>query len=104
MAKTRKKRCAPHLNIKAHVQVLKALAHGSRLRIVERLSRGDCTAGEPTELVGSDQSTVSKHLGLLELNGIADSRREGSMVIDTLITSCVMSFFSCADSVLEERA
>jgi len=103
MAKTRKKRCAPHINIKAQVQVLKALAHESRLRIVERLSRGDCTAGELTELIGSDQSTVSKHLSLLRLNGIVDSHREGSSVVYTLLTPCVMSFFSCADGVLEER-
>ena len=46
-------------------RVLKALANESRLQIVDRLLRGECSVGELTELVGSDRSTVSKHLAVL---------------------------------------
>lgn len=84
-------------------QILKALANASRLKIVERLSRGDCTVGELTSLVGSDTSTVSKHLALLRSHGIVRERREGSFVYYKLMTPCVMSFFSCASQVLVER-
>ena len=51
-------------------KILKALANESRLMIVDRLNRGECTVGELTALVGSDASTVSKHLALLRAHGI----------------------------------
>jgi DNA-binding transcriptional ArsR family regulator len=84
-------------------RVLKALAHESRLLIVDRLSRGPCSVAELTELVGSDRTTVSKHLALLRAHGIVRDRRERGAVAYTLETPCVMSFFSCAAQVLEER-
>ena len=84
-------------------RVLKALAHESRLMIVDRLYRGECSAGELTELVGSDQSTVSKHLALLRAHGIVEDRHEGNVVIYRLMTPCVVNFFSCASGVLKER-
>ena len=89
---------------KMQARVLKALANASRLKIVDRLSRGECSVGELTELVGSDRSTVSKHLAVLRSHGIVDDRREGNVVYYTLRTRCVMSFFACATQVLEERA
>jgi ArsR family transcriptional regulator len=84
-------------------QVLKALANESRLMIVERLSRGECSAGELTELVGSDPSTVSKHLAVLRAHGIVRDRREGNVVYYKLMTPCVMNFLSCAAQVIRER-
>ena len=84
-------------------QVLKALANESRLMIVERLSRGECSVGELTELVGSDPSTVSKHLAVLRSHGIVRDRRDGNVVYYTLMTPCVMNFFACATQVLKER-
>ena len=81
-------------------RVLKALANESRLQIVDRLSRGECSVGELTDLVGSDQSTISKHLALLRAHGIVLDRREGNVVYYTLLTPCVMKFFSCATQVL----
>lgn len=84
-------------------RLLKALANESRLRIVDRLSRGECSAGELTEIVGSDRTTVSKHLAVLRAHGIVLDRREGSVVYYTLMTPCAVNFFSCAAQVLKER-
>ena len=83
--------------------VLKALANESRLKIVDRLARGECAVSELTDLVGSDRSTVSKHLALLRAHGIVHDRREGSVVFYTLLTPCVVNFFACAAQVLKER-
>ena len=83
--------------------MLKALAHESRLLIVDRLNQGECSVGELTTLVGSDQSTVSKHLAVLRAHGIVEDRREGNVVYYTLLTPCVCNFFSCATQVLKER-
>jgi ArsR family transcriptional regulator len=84
-------------------RVLKALANESRLMIIARLNQGECSVGELVSLVGSDQSTVSKHLAVLRAHGIVDDRREGTTVYYTLLTPCVLSFFSCASQVLAER-
>jgi DNA-binding transcriptional ArsR family regulator len=85
-------------------RVLKALAHESRLMIVDRLNHGECTVGELTRLVGSDASTVSKHLALLRAHGIVEDRREGNLVYYRLLTPCVCNFFACATQVLKERS
>ena len=84
-------------------RVLKALANESRLIIVDRLSSGECSVGELTNLIGLDRSTVSKHLAVLRAHGIVNDRREGNVVYYTLLTPCVTTFFSCATRVLEER-
>ena len=89
---------------KRQARVLKALANESRLMIVDRLSRGECSAGELTKLVGTDQSTVSKHLAVLRSHGIVEDRREGTTVYYRLLTPCVLDFFSCAAQVLRERS
>ena len=84
-------------------RLLKALASESRLKIVDRLTKGECSAGELTDIVGSDRTTVSKHLAVLRAHGIVLDRREGNVVFYTLMTPCVVNFFSCATQVLKER-
>ena len=85
-------------------RVLKVLANESRLKIVDRLSKGECSVGELTGLIGSDRSTVSKHLAVLRAHDIVLDRREGNVVYYKLLMPCVLNFFSCAMQVLKERA
>jgi len=61
-------------------RVLRALSCESRLLILDRLARGECTVTELTRLVGSDQSTVSKHLALLRGVGLVEDHRSGAFV------------------------
>lgn len=84
-------------------KVLRVLAHESRLMIVDRLSRGECSVGDLRDIIGGDLSTISKHLALLRAHGIVEYRREGTTVYYRLLTPCVSNFFTCATQVLEER-
>ncbi len=84
-------------------KMLKALANESRLMIVNRLGRGECSVGDLRKIVGGDLSTVSKHLALLRAHGIVEDRREGTTVYYRLLTPCVCNFFVCATQVLKER-
>lgn len=88
---------------KQQARVLKAMANESRLMIIDRLGKGESSVGELTELVGSDQSTVSKHLAVLRSHGIVEDRREGNVVYYRLMTPCVLNFFSCASQVIKDR-
>lgn len=58
--------------------VAKALAHESRLMIIDALYEKDMCVSELTAMVGVDQSTVSKHLSVLKNAGIIQDRKEGS--------------------------
>lgn len=89
---------------KQQARVLKAIANESRLIIIDRLNRGECCVGELTELIGSDASTVSKHLALLRANGIVEDRRQGTTVFYRLLTPCVCNFLTCATQVLKEKS
>ncbi len=93
----------------ARARVAKALAHESRLLILDALEDGERCVCELTELVGSDQSTVSKHLTVLRNAGIVDLRKEGAMTFYRLKVPCLKGFWQCIETVLstnleEQRA
>ena len=88
---------------KRRARLLKALASETRLKIVDRLARGECHVGELVKMMGCDQSTVSKHLAVLRGVGVVDDDRRGNTVFYKLVTPCVLDFFSCASKVIKER-
>lgn len=81
-------------------QIIKALAHPSRLMIVDALSEGEKCVNDLTEIVGSDMSTVSKHLTLMKSAGLVVDRKQGLQVIYRLRVPCILNFFGCVDAVL----
>ena len=81
--------------------ILKALAHPSRLMMVDELANGERCVCELQELVGADISTVSKHLTVLKKAGLVESEKRGLQVFYTLLSPCVMNFFTCVESVIE---
>ncbi|MHB8970310.1 MAG: ArsR/SmtB family transcription factor [Pirellulaceae bacterium] len=86
----------------ARAKVVKALAHPTRLFIVDELSRrGERCVCELTEMVGADISTVSKHLSLLKAAGIVADEKRGNMVYYRLGIPCVSQFFDCIEAVLQ---
>lgn len=91
-------------SFEAKARVLKALAHPSRLFIVDVLSRGERCVCDLTELVGADMSTVSKHLSVLKSAGIITMDKRGMQVFYSLKTPCVLRFFDCVGSVMARSA
>jgi DNA-binding transcriptional ArsR family regulator len=88
----------------ARARILKALAHPSRLFMVEALSRGERCVCELTEMVGADMSTVSKHLSVLRAAGIIAMEKRGMQVYYSLKTPCVLRFFDCIGDVIQHSA
>lgn len=85
--------------IERRVTVIKALAHPSRLAIAEALQQGEQCVCDLRELVGSDLSTVSKHLTLMREAGLVEMEKRGLNVYYKLRCPCLMSFFECVDSL-----
>jgi len=81
-------------------RVLKALAHPTRLYIVDVLSEGERCVRELTEMVGADMSTVSRHLSVLRGVGIVQDDKRGAEVYYSLRMECVLGFFDCVEAVL----
>ncbi|HUX02468.1 MAG: metalloregulator ArsR/SmtB family transcription factor [Phycisphaerae bacterium] len=88
----------------ARARVLKALAHPTRLFIVDQLVRGERCVCNLTEMVGADISTVSKHLAVLRAAGIVQDEKRGNQVFYRLRCPCVTDFFGCVEGVLKARA
>lgn len=89
-------------HMEARATVMKALAHPSRLFIVDELSRGERCVRELTEMIGADVSTVSKHLALLKSAGVVIDARRGAQVFYRLRVPCILNFFGCVEAVLDE--
>lgn len=84
--------------------MLKALAHPARLLAVEELARGERCVCELQQLIGSDMSTVSRHLAILREAGIVTDERRGNQVFYALRVPCILNFFGCVESVLQASA
>jgi DNA-binding transcriptional ArsR family regulator len=86
----------------ARAKIIKAMAHPTRLFIVDELSRSDerCVC-ELTEMIGSDMSTVSRHLAMLKGAGIIEDEKRGAQVYYKLRVRCVLDFLACVESVMK---
>lgn len=85
-------------------EILKAMAHPSRLMILDALADGERCVCELQEIVRSDMSTVSRHLAQMKRAGILSSRRDGSSIYYKLRVPCVLRLFDCVEAVLEVDA
>jgi DNA-binding transcriptional ArsR family regulator len=95
----------PSAKYEARAKVIKAMAHPTRLIILDELSEhGERCVCDLTELVGTDMSTVSRHLSQLKNAGLVIDEKRGTMVFYRLRVKCLTSFFSCVEAVLQQNA
>lgn len=64
--------------------VFQALAHPTRIAIVEVLRDGELSAGTIIEKLGLEQANTSQHLSVLRPKNIVVSRKEGNQVFDAV--------------------
>jgi len=82
-------------------EILKALAHPSRLMMMDALADGERCVCELQELVGSSMPTVSRHLAQMKAAGIVAGRRDGNQIFYCLLVPCVTDVFDCIERVLD---
>lgn len=83
--------------------VIKALAHPARLFIVETLRDRRVCVCELTDLIGSDMSTVSKHISILKKAGLLDMEKERNWIYYSLRCPCILEFVDCIGAVVSGR-
>jgi DNA-binding transcriptional ArsR family regulator len=84
---------------KTEARIIKALAHPTRLFIVDELARGERSVRELTDLIGVEMPTVSRHLSVLRNAGILEDDKRGLQVFYRLRVPCVLNFFKCVEAV-----
>jgi DNA-binding transcriptional ArsR family regulator len=60
--------------------IFQALAHPTRVAIVEFLSQGEMTVGRLSEKVAVEQANASQHLAVLRNKHIVETRKVGNQI------------------------
>ncbi|HBG49817.1 MAG TPA: transcriptional regulator [Cyanobacteria bacterium UBA9971] len=84
---------------KKRSEIIKALAHPTRLFIIDFLADGEKCVCEIVEQVGVDISTISKHLLVMKNAGLVESEKRGLNMFYKTACPCISSLFTCLESI-----
>ncbi|MCD6385819.1 winged helix-turn-helix transcriptional regulator [Candidatus Sumerlaeota bacterium] len=85
-------------------EALKALAHPTRLAILEILLNGERCVCELMDALNQEQATVSKHLQVLKSAGLLHSYKKGMKIYYSLCCSSVADMLYNISTSLKEIA
>jgi len=71
-------------------EFFQALAHPTRIAIVEQLREGELSAGALIERLGIEQANASQHLAVLRAKSILVSRKAGNQVFYSVRHSLII--------------
>jgi ArsR family transcriptional regulator len=80
-------------------RLLKVLGDPNRIKIVKLLAGGELCQCEIIPVIGQSQPTVSRHLSLLEDNGVLIGRREGVKMLYRISAPSVLKIVELAASL-----
>jgi DNA-binding transcriptional ArsR family regulator len=89
------------IQAKARAAILKAIAHPTRVLMLDALSRGDRCVNDLRILASVSQPTISHHLEKLKKVGIVTERRAGKRIIHRLACPCMLQALDCTCGVLK---
>jgi DNA-binding transcriptional ArsR family regulator len=81
--------------------LFKALAHPTRIRILELLRGGEKNVGELMAALGLEGSSVSQQLAILRMKNIVDTRKEGSTIYYRLRGEQVIELLDVARRIFD---
>ena len=87
----------------AKADVLKALAHPTRLKILEFLRDGEQCVCDIMDNINIEQSNASQHLALLKKMDILSSKKEGLKVIYRVKNDDVFIFLNMLASLISYK-
>lgn len=81
----------------------RTLGEPTRIKLLDRLRRGEASVLELTELTGTTQQNVSKHLGLLQRAGIVARRKQGNFAYYRIVDDSVYALCEAVCGSLQDR-
>ena len=85
------------------VEVLKAVAHPVRLRIVELLVPGEMCVGDIVRALSEKQSITSQQLNMMKDKGVLACRRDGAKVYYRIENKNVIRLLDCVYDHCEQN-
>jgi DNA-binding transcriptional ArsR family regulator len=83
--------------------IVKAMAHPTRLLIMESLMHGEHCVNDLTDMAGCDVTTLSKHLAVMKKAGLLVCEKRGLNVYYQIACPCFAEFFRCIDLIASSR-
>jgi ArsR family transcriptional regulator len=83
--------------------IFQALAHPTRIAIVEILRGGEVSAGTILERLGGEQANVSQHLAVLRSKRIVQNRKEGNQVFYSIRSQLLIEVLDTMRRYFEEH-
>lgn len=83
--------------------IFQALAHPTRIAIVEMLREGEVSAGQIFEHLNVEQSNASQHLAVLRSKQIVVSRKEGNLVYYAIRSPLLIEVLNLMRRYFEEH-
>lgn len=93
----------PELAEKA-AEMLKAIAHPLRLRIVAALVEGDAHVGALADRLGVKQPIISQQLRILRMRGLVAAVRENGLAVYRLTQPHLVDMLGCVQSCVRIEA
>ena len=85
-------------------EIVKAMAHPTRLLDMEALMEGELCVNDLTDLAGCDVTTLSKHLSVMKRAGLLVCEKRGLQVFYQIACPCFAEFFRCVDLIATTRS
>jgi ArsR family transcriptional regulator len=91
------------LRLRMKAEIFKAIGQPIRIGIIEILHERELPVGQIAYQVGTDASTVSKHLSLLRKLGIVVDRKEGGKIFYQTTVHQLVDYLKCFDGTVLKR-
>jgi ArsR family transcriptional regulator len=89
--------------IRTKAEILKALAHPTRIKIMESLRAGERCVCEIIDELNVEQSNISQHLAVLKKLDIVNFRKDGLRVIYEVKHKEIFEILSLLDSTISSQ-
>ena len=86
----------------SQAEILKALAHPTRIQIIDLLRHGEKCVCEIVPALGLEQPNVSRHLSILKKEGILSCRKEGMKMIYWVSDPRIFSIIDIGSEILKD--
>lgn len=84
-------------------EVLKAIAHPIRLKIIELLQGGEMCVGDIVEALGGKQAITSQQLNMMKDKGVLSCRRNGTRMYYRIENKNVIKLLHCIYDHCDEK-
>ena len=81
-------------NIEQAAIAMQAMAHQLRIKILCLLSSGEMIVQDIVDAVGTTQSNVSQHLGILKASGLIASRKDATRIYYRIADTRILKMIS----------